>query len=281
MEKNKLKPGIYVVATPIGNLQDITLRALETLKNADIIACEDTRTTNKLLQHYGIVGKKLLTYNDFGEEKSKDYVISLVKSGNSIALVSDAGTPLISDPGYKLISLARSEDIFITSIPGASSIISALVISGMPTDNFNFIGFLPTKISEKKRLLANITSDIIILFESPKRLLVSLNLFQEIFGDNLEIAVAREMTKLFEEVVKDKIAKVIEHFTTNLPRGEIVMILNRKNINKDISIEELVEDIKQKLAHHNAKDVLQEMMIKTQKSKKEIYELILKIQGKK
>ncbi|MCL4418158.1 MAG: 16S rRNA (cytidine(1402)-2'-O)-methyltransferase [Actinobacteria bacterium] len=228
---------LYIVSTPIGNLQDITLRALETLSEVDYIASEDTRKTGILIKHYFKgkeieMSKKVFSYYEQTEIKRIPQIINLLLNGKNVALVSDAGTPTISDPGFKLVKECLKEGIKVVSIPGPTSLISALVSSGLPTDKFLFLGFLPKKPGHRKTMLKNLKKSLrlinstVIIFESPYRLLTTLSELKEILGD-IEIVIARELTKIHEEVRKDLISNLINHYKTGV-KGEIVILLNLK-----------------------------------------------------
>ena len=220
---------LYIVATPIGNLKDITLRALEVLKTADYVLCEDTRVTGKLLKNFEIE-TRLVSFNDFNEEKKIGGVMKDLVGGKNIALVSDAGTPLVSDPGYKLAREAISAQIKVKTIPGATSVISALTVSGMPPDKFLFVGYLPKKDGKRKEALLrlkDVKDDLkltLIAFESPYRLIKSLENIKEVFG-NVEVVVCRELTKLHEEVKKGKPLELIDDYAKKSPKGEVVLLL--------------------------------------------------------
>lgn len=216
---------LYIVATPIGNLKDITLRALDVLKSVDLIACEDTRHTRILLDHYGI---KTPTTSFFQHNRfvKAEHLLGLLKSGSDVALVSDAGMPGILDPGYNLVNLAVKNNIAITVIPGAAAFVNALVLSGKPAHEFIFAGFLPNKpVSRKNRLkeLAGLKYTVVI-YESCHRIIRTLADIKEIFGDR-EIACARELTKKFEEVLRLPAAQLEEHFKENKPKGEFVLVI--------------------------------------------------------
>lgn len=219
---------LYIVATPIGNLKDITLRAIDTLKEVDLIACEDTRHTKKLLSHYGIQ-TSLTSYFEHNKIRKGKYLIGLLKEGKSIALVSDSGTPGISDPGFNIIRLAIENSIPVTVVPGPCAFVTALVSSGMPTDSFIFHGFLSHKKAKRRRQLDLLKEEkrTLILYESPHRLLKALGDILDILGDR-EIAVARELTKVFEEVLRLKVSEAIRFFTGQPPRGEFILIIGRK-----------------------------------------------------
>lgn len=224
---------LFIVATPIGNLEDITLRTIETLKSVDYVLCEDTRVTAKLLNHLSI-SKKMVSFNDFNEDQKTSAVISDLTSGKNIALVSDAGTPLISDPGYKLVREVLGKNIHFESIPGPSALISALVVSGLPPDKFLFLGYLPKKEGKRKKTLSDLFTILqsmedkkmrptVIVFESPHRLLKSLNSIRDVF-DDIEVVFCRELTKLHEEVRREKISQLQEYFSKASPRGEFVLL---------------------------------------------------------
>ncbi len=219
---------LYIVATPIGNLKDITLRALEVLSSIDGIICEDTRRTAILLNHYDIK-KPLIVLNDFNETRMVDQIINQLKSGKNLALVSDAGTPLISDPGYKLVRSALENKVEIDSIPGPSSVITALTLSGLPPDKFLFLGYPPEKSGHRQKWLSHLGGgpdtpprDITnIIFISPHKLLRFLQEMQGVFGD-IEVVLAKELTKLHQSVDKKKISQWLE--TLKNPKGEYILL---------------------------------------------------------
>jgi len=219
---------LYVVATPIGNLKDITFRAVETLKEVDYIAAEDTRKARILLKTY-LIEKPLISYHKDNEEKSSQHLINLILKGHSIALISEAGTPGISDPGYPLLQKAKENHIDIIPIPGVSAVITALSVSTLPTDKFLFIGFLPMKKGKKRKIL-ELYKDLqipVVLYESPYRIVQTLELIKEIFG-NIEIFIGRELTKLYEEKLIASTEEMIEIFSQKKAKGEFVIILNLK-----------------------------------------------------
>lgn len=215
---------LYIVATPIGNLKDITLRALEVLKSVDLIACEDTRHTKILLEHYGI---KVPTTSFFQHNRftKGEYLLGFLKGGKNIALVCDAGTPGILDPGYNLINLAVKNNITLTCIPGPAAFVNALVLSGKPAHEFFFAGFLPNKKQARQNRLKKLAElkCTVIFYESCHRILAALEDMQIVFGDK-EIVVARELTKKFEEVKRGSAKSILEHFQAQKPRGEFVVI---------------------------------------------------------
>lgn len=220
---------LIIVPTPVGNLEDITFRALRVIKEADLILAEDTRTSGILLKHFEIKNK-LQSYHKFNEHKSLSRIVDQIKSVNSVVLISDAGTPAISDPGYLLVRECINEGIDIECLPGATAFVPALVVSGFPTDRFCFEGFLPQKKGRQKKLLSLKDEErTIILYESPHRLIKALNQIKEFIGER-KVAVVREISKLHEETVRGSIDEVIAHFETNVLKGEIVLLIEGKQI---------------------------------------------------
>lgn len=223
-------PGrLFIVSTPIGNLKDITFRAVEILKTVDLIACEDTRHTRKLLSNYGI-HVSTTSYFEHNKIQKGEYLIRLIKEGRKIALVSDSGTPGVSDPGFNIIRLAIQNGIEVTIAPGPCAFVAGLVLSGLPTDSFLFQGFLSNKKAKRRRQMELLKDEkrTIILYESPHRLLKLLEDAFDILGDR-DIAVAREITKVFEETLRLKISRAIRHFTTHTPKGEFVVVISGKS----------------------------------------------------
>ncbi len=217
---------LYIVATPIGNLEDITLRAINILKDVDLIAAEDTRHTRKLLNHYGI-NTHLTSYFEHNKLVKGDFIIGRLKDGRNVALVSDAGTPGISDPGYNLIKTAIEADIKVVPIPGPSAVIAALSSSGLPSDRFIFEGFLPARDKARKDRLESLREEesTLIFYESPQRLLSTLQDIHDKMGDR-NLAVSRELTKLFEETLRGKVSKVLTALEGRSIKGEVVIILD-------------------------------------------------------
>jgi len=215
---------LYIVSTPIGNLKDITLRAIEVLKEVALIAAEDTRHTRILTGHYGIT-TPLTSYFQYNKVRKADTLIRVLKEGKDIALVSDAGTPGISDPGCVIIRKALEEDIEVVPIPGPSAFLAALSASGMRTDRFVFEGFLSNKESKRRRRLKELKTEgrTVIVYESPHRILKTLKDIEDVLGD-IHIVVARELTKKFEEIKRVKTSEAIEHFTKKGPRGEFIIL---------------------------------------------------------
>lgn len=223
MEMNK--GTLYIVATPIGNYEDITLRALNVLKSVDYIACEDTRHTGVLLKHYEIK-KPLFAYHKFNETDKSSYIIELLSEGKSIAIVSDAGSPGISDPGVIAARAAREAGYIVTAIPGATAFVTSLMASGLDLSHFAFIGFAPQKDAKRKKFMEIYKSYTmpLIYYEAPHRLIAFLNTALEVYGDRM-IFISRELTKVFEENLYMRISEAIAHFTENEPRGEFVITI--------------------------------------------------------
>ncbi len=217
---------LIIVPTPIGNLNDITLRAIDVLKNADVILAEDTRTSSVLLHHLGIE-KKMFSHHAFNEHHTLPKIIEMLSGGQTIALISDAGTPGISDPGFLLIRECIKKNIEVECLPGPSAFLPALIISGLPTDRFCFEGFLPVKKGRQTALKKSETEErTMIFYESPHRLLKTLHDFQTCFGAERKVSVSRELSKKFEETVRGTLAEVIQHFENHPPKGEFVIVVS-------------------------------------------------------
>ena len=222
--ETQLSAGLYIVATPIGNLGDISLRAIEVLRGVAAVACEDTRVTGKLLHHLGLK-KRMIRYDDHASEETRSHILGLA-SQSPIALVSDAGTPLISDPGYRLVRLARETGIAVTSLPGPSAVIAALTLSGLPSDRFLFAGFLPGKDKARRDMLAELAAipATLAFYDTAPRLGATLAALGEVLPGR-EVAVARELTKKFEECRSGSPQVLAAHYAANPPRGEIVLLV--------------------------------------------------------
>ena len=223
---------LYIVATPIGNLDDITFRAFEVLKSVDFVLAEDTRHSKKLLSHLDI-SKPIRAFHEHNEREKTKAIISEIYSGKSIALISDAGTPLISDPGYFLVAQAKKEGLKVVPIPGPTALITALSASGLASDSFTFLGFLPSKQTARIKLLTGLAgrTETIIFYESPKRVLATLTDMQTIFGDSREVCLAKELTKAFETIHTGSIPNLIEYLTIdqNHQKGEFVILISATN----------------------------------------------------
>ncbi len=219
---------LFLVPTPIGNLEDMTFRAVKVLKEVDLILAEDTRTSGKLLKHFEIA-THMHSHHMHNEHKTVENIVKRIQNGENIALISDAGTPAISDPGFLLTRACIENDIEIECLPGATAFVPALVNSGLPNDKFVFEGFLPVKKGRQTRLtfLAEETRTM-IFYESPHKLLKTLNNFAEYFGEDRPISVSRELTKLYEETIRGTVSDLIEHFTKKDPKGEFVVVVGGK-----------------------------------------------------
>ena len=265
---------LFVVATPIGNLEDISLRALRTLREVKLIAAEDTRKTKRLLTTYNIK-TPMTSYHEYNKWTKLDYILGYLEGGE-VALVSEAGTPGISDPGYELIVAASQRGIPVVPVPGVSVVTTALTVSGLATDRFTYLGFLPRKANGRRRLLDTVVNECgtMVVLEAPHRLLATLNDMLLILGDR-RIAACRELTKIHEEVFRGSVSQAIEHFTE--PRGEFTLIIEGKEGKKP----QLTEDIERQLHHMRlsgitAKEAIAGVAGKTGLSKKELYRAWLK-----
>jgi 16S rRNA (cytidine1402-2'-O)-methyltransferase len=276
-------PGIlYIVPTPIGNLEDITLRALRVLKEVELIAAEDTRHTQHLLVHFGIK-TALTSYHDHNERDKARTLVERLKSGASIALVSDAGTPAISDPGYRIVVDAIQAGIQVVPLPGASALTTALSASGLPTDRFLFEGFLPAKAQERKANLQSLRGEVatLVFYEAPHRLLDSLAEMLKIFGDR-EIAVARELTKVYEEFRRGKLSEVVSALADRDIKGEIVIMVHGTSGEAQVSDEELHGTIRQLAGNGmGVKEIAELLGERYGLAKKEVYKLALDLKGAK
>ncbi len=220
---------LYLVPTPIGNLEDITLRAIRILKEVDLILAEDTRTSGNLLKHLGI-SNKLSSYHIHNEHKSLERIVERILDGESMALISDAGTPAISDPGFLLVRECIKNNIEVDCLPGPTAFVPALVNSGLPNDRFHFEGFLPHKKGRQTRLIALAENPFTtVYYESPHRLAKSLKQFAEFFGEDRQASVSREISKMYEETVRGSLAELVQHFEAQNVKGEIVLVIQGKS----------------------------------------------------
>ena len=272
-----MKPGFYLVATPIGNLRDITFRALDVLSSVDLIVCEDTRVTGKLMSAYGFK-KKMQVYNDHSTDQQREDLITAAQEGQSIAVLSDAGTPLVSDPGYKLVRGAIEQSLYVTSIPGPNAALPALQLSGMPSDQFSFLGFLPPKSAARQTALRKweAAPGSLIIYETGPRLIESLQDMRQILGDR-EAAVMRELTKMYEETRRGTLSDLILHYTEKgTPKGEIVVVLGH-GVTQIVSSESIEKQLKSALEKMSVRDAAEMVAKATGKPKKAIYTLALKL----
>jgi len=268
---------LYIVSTPIGNLEDITIRALTVLKEVDIIFAESIERTNTLLSHYQITNK-VLSYNKDNEKVKVKKISEYLEKSYDIALVTDAGTPSISDPGFYLLSNLKP-DIRVIPIPGPSSLSCAISLSRIPTNSFMFIGFLPKKVSDRRKKLSEVSNQNspICLFESKYRLNSLLKDISEIYGQDTQIGVFRELTKVYETIIHDSVSNLINYFETNKPKGEFVLIISPKAISNKQTMDylDIVENLISK--KFTNKDIVEIINLFSSESKKEIYKNVLTI----
>jgi 16S rRNA (cytidine1402-2'-O)-methyltransferase len=276
-EAERLPGGLYITATPIGHLGDVTLRALATMAAVDVLLCEDTRTTGKLLERYAI-RTKLMPYHEHNAERVRPAILKALGEGQTYALVSDAGMPLVSDPGYRLVGDCVERNIPVTAVPGASAVLAALALSGLPTDRFTFVGFLPTKSGERKKILiefANVKSTL-VTFESPHRIVDALEDVAATLG-NRRVAVTRELTKLHEEVLRGTALEVHDILRARPSvKGEITMVIAPPDQSAvQVSEEDLDSAIAQALQSMSAAKAASEVAKRFDLAKKDIYARIL------
>jgi 16S rRNA (cytidine1402-2'-O)-methyltransferase len=272
---------LYVVSTPIGNLEDLTLRALRILKEVDLIACEDTRHTRALLAHYGIA-TPLLSYHEQNERQRTPELLQRLRDGATVALVTDAGTPALSDPGYAIVHAAAAEGISVASVPGASAVTAAMAVSGLPTDRFAFLGFLPRKSGERKRALETLAMVpwTLVFFEAPHRLRDMLKDLEDVLGDR-QVAVTRELTKRFEEVIRGFMSEVQHHFRITEPRGEFTVVVAGAGegppttVTAEADLKELLD------GGMPPKNAVQTVARRHRMSRREVYQLMLELTGKR
>ena len=273
-----LVPGLHIVATPIGNLRDITLRALDVLREADLIACEDTRVFAKLASHYGIAAPTV-AYSDATQDAAEPKIVRALAAGKRVALVSDAGMPLISDPGYRLVRAALAADHVVTSAPGASAVPMALALSGLPTDRFFFGGFLPAKESERRRAIASAAAvpATLVFFEAPHRLAASLVDLAELLGPR-PAAIARELTKLFEEVRRGPLTELAQHYALHPDvKGEIVLVIGPPGETEAPAAERLDEALRGARAGASVKDAAAEVAARYGLKRRDVYARALEL----
>lgn len=280
IETIRLAPGLYIVATPIGNLGDITLRALATLKAADLVLCEDTRVTRKLLDRYSLA-PRLLAYHDHNAASVRPKILRELAGGLAVALVSDAGTPLVSDPGYKLVTEVLEAGHRVFPVPGASALLAALVAAGLPTDRFFFEGFLSPKSGQRKNRLKEIREipATLVFYETGPRLADCLSDLAEIFGERMA-SVCRELTKAFEETRRGTLQELAAHYeSSGPPKGEIVIVVAPPDAQaKTVSPDELDAQIRRALKHGSLKDAVAAVAEETGIKKREVYARALALQ---
>lgn len=275
---------LYIVSTPIGNLEDITLRALRVIKEADVIAAEDTRVTRKLTSHYDI-HTPLISYHQHSRGGRAEEIVEMLKEGKSVALVSDAGTPGISDPGHELIAMCIAEGVRIETVPGPTALISALVASGMPTSHFAFDGFPPRRESERLAFFRSIRHDTrtVVLYESPGRLRRTLEAIRSELGER-RVAIAREITKLFEEVCRGTVSEVIEHFSESKVRGEVVIVLHGASPEEAVESAPAEQTLDSRLSElmsggMSERDAVRQCVIEFKLPRRQVYSAALRLKG--
>lgn len=275
-----LNNALYIVATPIGNIKDISFRAIETLSEADIIACEDTRVSKKLFSLLNLkTDKPFISYQDYSEEEKSQHLTELLLSGKSIALISDAGSPLISDPGYKLVRKCVEQNIKVYSVPGASAVICALQLSGLPTNRFMFAGFIPNKDKARMDLFIELSkiNTTLVFYETAPRLCKTLLCLNQVFPDR-EIAVAREITKIFEECKRASAQELYNYYNENSPKGEIVIIVSPP-CEKKLCDFDLEYELKTRLENMSVKSAVKEVAELTKSNRNDIYNLALRLKN--
>ena len=279
-----MKNGLYIIATPIGNLGDISPRAIECLKSAEIIACEDTRISKKLLSLLSVsINKEFMTLHDHNEEVHTEKIISKIKEeGKSVALISDAGSPLISDPGYKLIRTCREQNIYITTIPGCCALICALQLSGLPTNRFMFAGFLPNKDKARTDSFLSVReiNATIIFYETANRIQKTLEVAKEIFA-NREMAVAREITKVYEECINGTAEELLAHFSQHPPKGEMVLMIAPPNTSEKEKSIDIKAELARLMKEKSLKSAVKEIVETYNLNKNEVYEQALELKNEK
>lgn len=277
-KREKLPAGVYLVATPIGNLSDITLRALEVLKNADLVACEDTRVTRKLLTHFGIAtAGRLGTYNDYSSDHDRNQILNACAEGKAVALASDAGMPLLSDPGYPLVRACHERGIPVTTLPGASAPLAALQLSGLPSLPFYFAGFLPAKRAARRQDIARLAGipATLLLFEAPHRLADCLEDLAQGLGSR-QAAVVREITKRFEEVRSDSLAVLAEDIAADPVKGEIVIVIAPPERREEaLDDDELKARLNEALTHRSLRDAVALVAAASGEPRRRVYRLAL------
>ncbi len=273
---------LYVVATPIGNLGDMTLRGLETLAAADVVACEDTRVTGGLLHRFGIK-KPLLPCHDHNEADQLPRLLDALRAGQDVAFVSDAGTPMISDPGYKIVEACRAAGLAVVPVPGASALLTALVGAGLPTDRFFFAGFLPVKSQARQQALQALTTydSTLVFYESPQRLAATLADMAAVFGETRRAVVAREMTKLYETFAQGTPAVLAAHWQDAPPKGEIVIVLGPPAPLEQVAAPEIEALLRAALQTQSVRDATAAVVAQTGARKKDVYAQALRLADEK
>ncbi|MBY5972728.1 16S rRNA (cytidine(1402)-2'-O)-methyltransferase [Pseudooceanicola marinus] len=279
-ESVKLAAGLYLVAVPIGTARDITLRALDILASADVLAAEDTRSLRKLMDIHGIPlgNRPLVAYHDHSGEKTRARLLSAIAEGKAVAYASEAGTPLIADPGYDLAHVARDEGLAVTTAPGASAVITALTLAGLPTDRFLFAGFLPSAQGARRSTLMDLraTRATLVFYESPNRVAASLADAAEVLGPERQGALCRELTKRFEEVRRGTLAELAASCETDPPRGEIVLLMDRGD-SETLSESDLETTLSAALKELSVRDAADQVAAQFDLPRRKVYQMALKM----
>ena len=283
MNIKKLDPGLHILATPIGTANDITIRALDILRFADVLVAEDTRVLRKLMEIHGVnlYGRKILSYHDHNGEMQRPKIMTLLSAGKVVAYASDAGTPLIADPGFSLAKIAIENNIRVHAAPGASAILTALCLAGLPTDNFFFGGFLGSKSSQRLKNLEKVQDldATLVYYESPKRTLSALKDISKVFESDRTVSVCREMTKKFEEVIRGTLDEVINEIDARVSfKGEVVIVLGPP-LKKEVSNDELYSALQITLKEYRIKDASAQISEQFGVSRKRTYEMALRIKA--
>ena len=275
-----LSPGLYLIATPIGTARDITLRALDILASADVLVAEDTRSLRKLMDIHGVAlrDRPVLSYHDHNGSQMRPRIMALLAEGKSVAYGSEAGTPMVADPGFDLARAARAEGVPVVSAPGPSAVITALTVGGLPTDRFFFNGFLPNSSGQRKTALRGLKDvpGTLVFYESPKRIAAMLRDAAEVLGAEREAAVCRELTKKFEEVIRAPLAELAEICAERALKGEIVVLIDRPGL-PNISESDLEELVKQALSDGTVRDAADKVAQQTGLPRRQVYQLALKL----
>ena len=277
----RILPGLHFVATPLGNARDITLRALDTLANADVLAAEDTRRLRQLMDIHAVPlkGRRIVAYHDHNGPKVRPVLLEALKEGKSVAYASDAGSPLVADPGFVLGREAIAAGMDVFSVPGPSAVVAALSVSGLPSDRFTFAGFPPQPQGGKTRFLQDLKdlSGTVILYESPNRIVETLSLAVDVLGADRPAVLARELTKKFEEVRRGTLSSVLESCVSDKPRGELVLLIGEGD--KTVSQEDLDTALREALEHSRLKDAAQQVSERFGVSRRDLYQRGLELQN--
>ncbi|WP_408033800.1 16S rRNA (cytidine(1402)-2'-O)-methyltransferase [Thalassovita litoralis] len=275
-----LLPGLYLIATPIGTARDITLRALDILASADVLVAEDTRSLRKLMDIHGVAlrDRPVLSYHDHNGSQMRPRIMALLAEGKSVAYGSEAGTPMVADPGFDLARAARAEGVPVVSAPGPSAVITALTVGGLPTDRFFFNGFLPNSSGQRKTALRGLKDvpGTLVFYESPKRIAAMLRDAAEVLGAEREAAVCRELTKKFEEVIRAPLSELADICAERALKGEIVVLIDRPGL-PNISESDLEELVKQALSDGTVRDAADKVAQQTGLPRRQVYQLALKL----